>query len=208
MGCGALQGLTAAAREVTDQGTHRDKILPPLHLVKNLPCTLQWWEWIYFGLTTVPRRTFQQTQGHELCMFYTHCAYSCWSGDCEIWCIVILISQCCFLSLHLHDLTPLRASGLAPFTPCLLGLSSAYVKTPLMLVCAVFQHWKCNFSVLSKPEYPRYLTDINEMVWAMQVELKCICLLIGTGKKGRKTPQLWGESNNQHFRLLLSTPII
>lgn len=38
MGCVALPGLIAAAAAgVTDQGTHRDKILPPWHLMKDSP---------------------------------------------------------------------------------------------------------------------------------------------------------------------------
>lgn len=121
MGCGALQGLTAAAVCVIK--VLREKILPPWPLTKDSPalCNSE----VSLFWTTVPRRTFQQTHEYESCMFYTPSACSCWSGDCAIWCIIILISQWYFLSLHLCDPAPLKASGPAPFTPCLLALSSA-----------------------------------------------------------------------------------
>lgn len=141
---------------------------------ERLPCTLQWWKWIYFGLTTVPRpnpwRTFQQPQDHEHCMFYTPSAYSFLPGGCAIWCIIILIS------VMLPELAPpwlnaLEISGTCPLHTLPAWTKLCWSETPLMLACAVFQHWKCNSNVFSKPEYQHYLIDVNEIsprVWCEQ----------------------------------------
>lgn len=147
-------------------------------------------------------------------------------GPCSrpwAWALHVLCSLCPFLLLRglwnlvynytdlsvlLPELASPQSSTSESFRTCSTHTLPACTKlcwsrTPLMLAWAVFQHWKYNFNVLSKPEHPLYLTDTNEirpMVWCEQCKMKWICLLIGTDKRGRKNPQLRGGSINQHFR--------